>query len=365
MRRDILEIDSRWTRKPLELRLQLQDVESLRVLLTGESVIDWQRLAFHENTEVDRFLATHGILPDSPEDRERLRYVYNEAVSYLEEQLRIRFPKELRNPADVRDVFLNASRWGGFRRTQILSCVILKLMHVIHHMEAADLKFRLPVSEAQYLDLAHRNILANAERMQDMGAPVIAFYGSRKSRSSVITKLLAKREEVAAMIFDKLRYRVVVATHRDIAPVLAWMAREMFPFNYVVPGESHNNLLDPSALLALIPESEREEATERALPFSKTFTKNEFSGSTYRAINWICDYAVPLPDSIDNPYSIDLGRVVYVNVEFQLIDEATARSNEEGENAHRVYKARQYRRVAMRLKRGAHAVDTDGDGSVT
>ena len=355
MRRDILEIDGRWAGGPVKLHLHLQDVESLRILLTGHSVIDWQRMAFRNRDEVDRFLATHCMDFRDVKDRERLRYVFNEAVSYLEEQLKLRFPRELRDPPDVRDVFVWASQWGGFRRTQILSCVTLKLMHVIHHMEAADLKFRLPVSEAQYLDLAHRRILRQAQEMQDAGAPLVAFYGSRKSRSSMITKLLAKREAVAATVFDKLRYRVVVERHEDIATVLAWMARDMFPFNYVVPGESHNNLLDPSSLVGLIPPDERREAVERAVPFSQTFTKNEFSGSSYRAINWISDYAVQLPQSVENPYSMDLGRVVYVNVEFQLIDETTARTNEEGENAHPVYKARQYRRVAARLKRGAAA----------
>jgi uncharacterized protein (TIGR04552 family) len=52
-------------------------------------------------------------------------------------------------------------------------------------------------------------------------------------------------------------------------------------------------------------------------------------------------------------FSFELGRVVFVMVEFQLIDEATARRNEEGENAHALYKARQHRVVASRLKRGA------------
>ena len=359
MRRDILEIDSRSTGGPVNLQLHLQDIESLRILLAGHSVIDWQRLAFRHRTDVDRFLATHCVDVHDPIDRERIRYVYNEAVSYLEEQLRLRFPRELRDPPDVRDVFVWASQWGGFRRTQILSCVILKLMHVIHHMEAADLKFRLPVSEADYLELAHRRILRQAQEMQDTGAPLVAFYGSRKSRSSMITKLLAKREAVAATIFDKLRYRVVVERHDDIAAVLAWMARDLFPFNYVVPGESHNNLLDPSTLIARIPADERREAVERAIPFSSTFTKNEFSGSSYRAINWITDYAVRIPERVENPYEMELGRVGYVNVEFQLIDEATARTNEEGDNAHPVYKARQYKRVARRLKRGASAPRDD------
>ncbi len=353
MRRDILEIDSAWSGATLDQPIRLQDVESVRILLTGDSVVDWQRLAFETVDDVDRFLRTHRIEVGDPKDRERLRYVFNEAVSYLEEHLRLRFPTELRDPADVREVFLWASQWGGFRRTQILSCVILKLMHVIHHVESADLKFRLPVSEAQYLEFAHRRILEQARQMQEQGVPVLSFYGSRKSRSSVITKLLAKKHSVAAMVFDKLRYRVVVRRPQDIAPTLAWFARDVFPVNYIVPGESHNNLLDPASLLDLLPEDRREEAQQRNMPFTSVYTKNEFSGASYRAINWIVDYPVRIPDSVPNRFAMELGRVVYVNVEFQLLDEETARQNEQGENAHALYKARQHKRVAARLKRGA------------
>ncbi|MEO0604986.1 MAG: TIGR04552 family protein [Myxococcota bacterium] len=353
MRRDFLEIDTSFQGSPFHQPIEAQDVEALRVLLTGDSVIDWRRMVFADLAAVDRFLATQLIDPADPHDRERLRYVFNEAISYLEEHLRLRFPAELRNPKDVRDVFVWANQSDGFRRTQILSCVTLKLMHVIHHMEAADLKFRLPVSEAQYLHLAHRRILAQAEQMREMGLPILAFYGSRKSRSAMITKLLAKKKAVAATIFDKLRYRIVVCDHTDIAPALAWLSRNVFPFNYVVPSESHNNLLDPDVLLDhLDSPDERDEIRMRPTNFQTVYTKNEFSGATYRAINWICDYPVRIPDSVDNPFAMELGRVVHVHVEFQLLDQETARRNEEGENAHRLYKARQQRQVAERLKRG-------------
>src|SRR5262245_59686677 len=112
MRRDILEIDETVSGR-LPLPVSLQDVEAVRLLLSGDSVVDWQRLAFRSIAEVDRFLATHLLDVDDREDLERLRYVFNEAVSYLEEQLHLNFPAELRNPTDIRLVFVWASQWGG------------------------------------------------------------------------------------------------------------------------------------------------------------------------------------------------------------------------------------------------------------
>ena len=48
-------------------------------------------------------------------------------------------------------------------------------------------------------------------------------------------------------------------------------------------------------------------------------------------------------------------------MEFQLIDEETARLNEQGENAHYLYKNRQHQTIAQRLKSSSPAsVDNDG-----
>jgi uncharacterized protein (TIGR04552 family) len=54
----------------------------------------------------------------------------------------------------------------------------------------------------------------------------------------------------------------------------------------------------------------------------------------------------------DRPFADDLGRVVFSLVEFQVVDAATARRNEEGESNHGRYKRRQSRNVLRRLSRG-------------
>jgi uncharacterized protein (TIGR04552 family) len=351
MRRDILEIDTSHGDDDSLADVSLLDVESIRLLLSGGSVIDWQRLAFTDIDQVDRFLCLHHCDQTTVFGRERLRYVYNESVSYLEEHLRLRFPEELRDPDDVRQIFLWASQFGGFRRKQILSCVILKLVHVIHHMEAADLKFKTTTSEEQLLASAHAHILSMARIMQDAGLPVVSFYGSRKARSSVITKLLAKKETVAATIFDKLRFRIVVREPQDLVVVLGWMTRHMLPFNYCIPGQCHNNLLNPEQLNDLLGSDDLGRAQLSEETALEESGKNEFSGSSYRMINFIMDYPVKVAPA-EGPAGFELGNVVFVMVEFQLLDEQTAIANEQGDNAHHCYKERQHDVVARRLKRG-------------
>ena len=67
---------------------------------------------------------------------------------------------------------------------------------------------------------------------------------------------------------------------------------------------------------------------------------------------------VDLPVRVDellpklDPMAEELGRIVFSLVEFQLVDAATARRNEQGDASHGRYKKRQLKRVLRRLSRG-------------
>jgi len=264
-------------------------------------------------------------------------------------------------------VFLAASNTSGFRRKQILACAILKLMHVINHMEAADLKFQTSVSEAHLIELAERHIVELADSMRQQGFPLLAFYGSRKTRSSVITKLLVKTESHATTIFDKLRFRIITETPEQILPAVVWLTRHVFPFNYVIPGQSHNNLRSFFDMLRDHPESHPLlPDLQFPLPDAEPLVQepNPFSGSTYQMINFIIDFPVRIDAFIEDRDPVQhllLGRVVYVMVEFQILDAVTAQANEQGENAHALYKARQRSIVGKRLKRGGLERANPGD----
>ncbi len=335
----------------------LRDLETARLVLQGDSIIDWQKLDLDTREKVDQFLSVHMLDMSDPIDRERLRFLFNEAVNYLEENHRLDFPDAVRDPKDVRDIFLMASNTGGFRRKQILACALLKLMHVINHMEAADLKFQTSVSEAHLIELAERRIVSLADRMRQEGFPLVAFYGSRKTRASVITKLLVRTEAHATTIFDKLRFRVVTETPEQILPAVVWLTRNVFPFNYSIPGQSHNNLRSFYEMVANKPElvPTLQQLQYPMGPVKLEPEPNPFSGSTYRIINFIVDFPVridPFVADRDPVHHLLLGRIVYVMVEFQILDRDTALANERGDNAHALYKARQRRIVARRLKRG-------------
>jgi len=357
VRTDPIDLDDSVPAAAEQAPLTALDEDTIRLALAGGSVVEWSRLNFRSHDEVNAFLRLWGCdLVEQGWARERLRYVYNQAVEYLEEHLQLHFASEVRRPRDVRDAFLRASMRDRFSRYRIQYCAILKLVHVINHLEMQELRYQVAVREHDLIELANAKVLAAARRMQEEGQPVLAFYGNRKTRPSVITKLLAKRESTAATVFDKLRFRVVTETRRDLVSTIGWLFRNLLPFPAVIPGESHNNLLTEEELAAI--------QGLVAIPGVVPVPENPHT-SGFRAINFVAGLPVRVYDlpGINPPKNRALlGEVVSVLTEFQVVDRATDVANETGESRHDLYKLRQMQRVCERLGRTMKAPVDGAEG---
>ena len=90
----------------------LADLESVRLVLRGDSVIDWHRLNLTTDSEVEEFLRAQEFHPDEPADRARMAAIKNEAVSYLRRHFEYPIPKPV---AEASSEEPHSSRLG--RRT--------------------------------------------------------------------------------------------------------------------------------------------------------------------------------------------------------------------------------------------------------
>jgi uncharacterized protein (TIGR04552 family) len=193
--------------------------------------------------------------------------------------------------------------------------------------------------------------------MQQLGLPVVEFVGNVKSRSSLITKLLLKRETLAAQIFDRVRYRIVTERQDQIPGVLNHLANSLFPFNYLVPGQTQNTLVRFREIVGRHPSADAlVEELQAPLDIEAIDPKplNEFSAEGYRVLNFVVDLPVRVDELLPPGGGVgdDLGRIVFSLVEFQVLDAQTARMNEQGASSHARYKERQKKRVLRRLSRG-------------
>jgi uncharacterized protein (TIGR04552 family) len=335
----------------------LGDLTAIRNLLRGGSVIDWHRLYFVDRDEVDRFLRVNDLDPRDEDDMRRLAELREMAVEYLERHLGFQIPDEVAHGVPPRDLLLIASQKGK-RRTY--ACIVLKVMHVMHHLAGRELLTKLPVSSDQIFHLVEEKVLRTIEELKSVGCPVVEFEWSRKHADSLITKLLAKKESIAADVYDKLRFRMITNSEEQLVFVMRELVQRLIPFNYVIPGQSVNDIIKIRETL------DRSPALGRFLPDITDLAavaadklpsaQNEFSGPGYRVINFVADLPVRMDRFLgrtpDDPLFSENGTIVFVLTEFQIIDVRTAESNERGENSHEKYKERQAMRVKARLMHG-------------
>ncbi len=339
--------------------LGLADLDVLRLVLRGSSVVDWFRLHMEAPEDVDGLLRVNELDPSDPLDRDRLLDLRDRALAYLEQHLRYRRIADAAKDAAPRDLFLLASGKGR-RRDRLSACMLLKVMHILNYQDGHELLSRLPMSAAEVGILLRAKVERMVRGLLNRRFPVVDFAGNTKTNDSVLSKLLAKRDTQATKVFDKLRFRLITERIEDIPCLLRELTRELMPFNYLVPGQSDNSLLDLELLLQRagnVAGFGRGADVNEPPESPRIGPKNEFSGPTYRVVSFVTevpvriDRAIPLEDQTFDR----LGRVVFGTVEFQIADVVSHEVNESGDNRHALYKGRQRSRVRQRLQRARRA----------
>ncbi|HEY6034189.1 MAG TPA: hypothetical protein VIV58_08020, partial [Kofleriaceae bacterium] len=134
----------RVARPPAVDELTLADTQAVRLLLRGDSVIDWHRLSFEDHSEVDRFLRLNEFDPESDEEIGRLEELRADAVDYLGRAFNLTLSDDVAEELAARDLFLVASSDGPHQK---LACVVLKVMHIIHHIAGRAALLKISVSD--------------------------------------------------------------------------------------------------------------------------------------------------------------------------------------------------------------------------
>lgn len=338
----------------------VHDLECVRLALRGDSVIDWHRLNVENAQEIRELILSQELNPDHPSDRSRMNAVKAEAIAYLRRTFEYPIPKPVEHATIEELVRIAAS--SGHR--QMCACTILKCMHIIHHLDGRELLFMLPMSDKDVFNLVEEKVYRVIGNMLAGGFPITEFIGGRKNKDSLYTKLMSKQETSAAQIFDKLRFRIVTKDKDHVFPVVEYLTKRLFPFNYVVPGQSINSMFpfrsyckSHPRLSAMLPEMQAGRDSDL------NPSDNIFSAENYRIIHFVVDMPVRVPRKVLErapPNARALGPIVFVICEFQVIDRETEAANEVGDASHAHYKERQKKAVIRRLQLGMREMKVKG-----
>ena len=87
---------------------------------------------------------------------ERLEELRADAVEYLTRNFSYRIPEEVAHGMPARDLFSGRRRAG---KRQTYACIVLKVMHVMHHLAGRELLFKLPVSDDEVFGLVEAKVV--------------------------------------------------------------------------------------------------------------------------------------------------------------------------------------------------------------
>lgn len=392
--------------------------EVLEIFLKGKSAIDMNLglLGFHIHTQDDaaRFLDSYGYELSNPIEKAETLGNFHESLNFIRKYflqpenpdgIKTDIPRKILEITEPRDLLLMAAlhypgQTGDSQGIALRdwACAILKVMHTITH---ADKDLRTPYFsdiQKQICDRFYKVVQRDAQGVLYLGekpedqlrVDLVQFETKpKKSRESILLKLLHKPENVAEELFDRVGIRFITKSRLGCLRVVKFLKDRMIvmPPN-VKPSRSKNTLIDLAETRKVIetwlPRMDSKEADEKQLieevdktpfPAETVNADNPHSRKAYRAIQFTSRQLIklknPLYDDLKElkalekvgslPESaskvvdrIDLKHIqrevrFFYPYEVQIMDEHSARENEQGQSSHVEYKRAQIQTAMKRV----------------
>lgn len=389
------------------------DWEAFDVLLSGHSALDgdFYTKAFRTEQAVEHFMQGYGYSVADPIQRAELFGNYQEAIEFIRryflkegnrEGYDFKIPASLQMIPDIIGLFKLASGMGS-REESLWASTILKVMHTILHADK-DLRYQyFPVIQTQIFDRFYRFMdrdqndeLFLMSNISDEKIPIVDFQTkAKKTRDSIIIKLLHKKENVAEELFDRIGIRFVTKNKMDIIRVLSFLLEHhVFILHNIKPSRSQNTILDIHGFRkeyyqkikeAMRNDSDEDQFYEVAAELADKYElpininhHNQHSSKSYRAIHFtgrqLIHYQNPLAaqladikriakkqkvesgsdELIEKISQMDMSHVsrelrFFYPFEVQITDEASHEMNTQGEASHQMYKQAQVKSAMERI----------------
>lgn len=387
--------------------------ETFDIVCSGKSSLDATNYLteLSDKNQVANFLYGYGFDISDPVESAELFGIFQEALQFIKryflregnpEGLDMRVPNYLYSITNISELFLAATGYSTVKLKndeQLWAGVVLKVMHTLLHTDK-DLRYRyFSTIQQQIFDRFYKFIHRDEENRlflrNDSGTsiPLYDFQTkAKKTRDSIVIKLLHKQENVAEELFDRIGVRIITYNKLDALRVIKFLHRNHVTIiNNIKPSRSQNSLVDLKMLrtriFSLYKESIRNDMPEDVFyqrlnaliedcsPLKKHHD-NRHTSEEYRAIHFtgrqLIKYRNPFMSSFnevrkqamkdkENPLSQSLLQLdtspisrdvrFFYPFEVQLTDYESHLKNTQGEASHDEYKKSQLRSAMKRIFR--------------
>jgi uncharacterized protein (TIGR04562 family) len=350
------------------------DPEVFWSLIGGRAVVETPRLSLKSKEEAHAYLKAYGYDVDVESDREKLWTIHSRAVTYVRTQLMETgevIPEEISDPRKLGDIG-NLLQWASLRDSSSdglhqWSCALLRVMHVISQLHN-DLfnYFSLEIQEEIFRPYRQFVVKDSVSGIRLVGGPESDSIPLQKfdikpfkDSDSAITKLLAKPDEVAFGLLDKIGIRFVTGNLFDVFRVMRFLVTNhvVSPAN-VIPNQSNNTLYPVNLFLDVMegqPKLAEMEVTELDKLLNERLSKdsarakflekhNSFTSRDYRFIKFITRQLV----RVTHPETGKSFSFFYP-YEVQILDYDHYVRSLSGPASHDEYKARQRAHARQRV----------------
>jgi uncharacterized protein (TIGR04562 family) len=351
--------------------------------------------------QVQQFLKGYGLDPFDNVSKAELFGTFQEAVQFIKryflkegnpDGLDLKIPNSILMISDIIQLFLMATEDKlNKREERYWAEIVLKVMHTIIHADK-DLRTNyFNIVQMQIFDRFYRYTFRDESEKLFFGTkgsdnviPLIDFEAkSKKTRDSVIIKLLHKAENVAEELFDRVGVRFVTHSRFDMLRIIRFLIEKniIVPHNNK-PSRALNTMIDlgkfkeahqrvlKMALRNNLSEERFVSALERELLECKAIPKktehNKFSSNSYQSIQFTCRHLIEYKNPFLQEFnelrkmakihstdenelakkilSMDISLVArdirfFYPYEVQVMDQEAFKENSAGEASHQVQSA--------------------------
>lgn len=310
------------TQRPAYLADYSFNWETFDVVCSGKSSLDATNYLteLYDKDQVASFLYGYGFDISDPVESAELFGIFQEAMQFIKryflvegnpEGLNLRIPNYLYTITNITELFLAATGHSTFKistEESLWAGVVLKVMHTLLHTDK-DLRYRyFSTIQQQIFDRFYKFIHRDEENrlfLKNESGVSIPLYDfqtkAKKTRDSIVIKLLHKQENVAEELFDRIGVRIITYNKLDALRVMRFLHRNhILMINNIKPSRSQNTLIDLGLL------------RKRIYSLYKEAIRNQMVEETfYQRLNELIEECRPGKPSHDNIHTFEEYRAIH------------------------------------------------------